>query len=321
MKRALVVGINNYPRCPLQGCINDAKSFRDIIEKNGDKSPNFDVRYVPDVSTKSELKILIRELFSGGCDTEIFYFSGHGFINDLGGYLITPDYSEGDEGVSMSEILAMANNSSSKNRMIILDCCHSGAMGNFDIKNGNCHIAEGVTILTSSKKDQTSLEINGQGVFTTLLLEALKGGAADLSGHITPGSLYSYIDQALGPWDQRPVFKTNITRFTSLKKVNPRISVDVLRKIVIYFPSPENKFKLDPSFEDTNTKVVEHKVIKPYAKEENIKIFKDLQKLQSIGLVIPVDEDYMYFAAMKSKACRLTPLGCHYWNLVKNNRI
>lgn len=149
----------------------------------------------------------------------------------------------------------------------------------------------------------------------------MQGGASDLRGDITPGSIYAYIDQALGPWDQRPVFKTNITRFTSLRKMNPQVPLDVLRKITEYFPTPTNTFNLNPSFEDTNSKEIEHKVIKPYATPENVAIFKNLQKFQSVGLVMPVDADHMYFAAMDSKSCRLTALGYHYWRLVKDKRI
>lgn len=48
---------------------------------------------------------------------------------------------------------------------------------------------------------------------------------------------------------------------------------------------------------------------------------KDLQKLVSVGLVKPVDEDHMYYAAMNSKSCKLTALGAHYWRLVKDQRI
>ena len=71
----------------------------------------------------------------------------------------------------------------------------------------------------------------------------------------------------------------------------------------------------------TNTKTVEHDVIEPYAKDENVAVFKNLQKLQSVGLVVPVDSEYMYFAAINSKSCRLTALGNHYWKLAKDKRI
>ena len=152
-------------------------------------------------------------------------------------------------------------------------------------------------------------------------MDALQGGAADLRGHITPGSVYSYIDQALGPWDQRPVFKTNITRFTSIREIKAQVPAETLRKLTEYFDSAESKYQLDPSFEFTNDPSIEHKYTEPYASEDNIQIFKDLQKFAGVGLVVPVDEQHMYFAAMNSKSCRLTALGYHYWRLVKEKRI
>ena len=322
MRKALVVGINKYPKVPLSGCINDADKFSDIIERNEDGSPNFDIRLEKDVETKAKLKGLVSDLFSGDSDTAIFYFSGHGYLDNIGGYIVTPDYQPHDYGVSMDEILTIANKSKVKNKIIILDCCYSGALGTPEVIGDKAaHIGEGLSILTASKGNEVAMEKGGQGVFTNLLLDALRGGAADLRGYITPGSVYAYIDQALGPWDQRPVFKTNITRFTSLRTVQPAIPIETLRKIINYFPTPKDEYKLDPSYEDTNTEIIEHKIIEPYADANNVKIFKDLQKLESIGLVIPVDEDHMYFAAMQSKSCKLTALGYHYWRLVKEKRI
>lgn len=323
MRKALVVGINNYPTAPLNGCINDASAFGNTLEVNGDGSPNFDVRLITDLVTKSDLKGQIKEVFAGDSETALFYFSGHGFFDDLGGgIIVTPDYQPNDEGVSMDEILHIANESKAKNRVIILDCCHSGSFGTPKISGGkNAQIGEGVSILTASKSEEASIEINGHGVFTNLLLDALQGGASDLRGHITPGSIYSYIDQALGPWDQRPVFKTNITRFTSLRTVNPQVPTEVLRKLTKYFQTAESKFELDPSFEFTNDPEIEHSYNEPYAIEQNVVQFKELQKFASVGLVVPVDEQHMYFAAMNSKSCRLTALGYHYWRLVKDKRI
>jgi hypothetical protein len=321
MKKALVVGINNYPSYPLRGCINDASSVATILETNGDGSPNFDVRLETDVQIKSNLKTMIVELFSGKSDTVLLYFSGHGFLNEIGGYLVTPDHKKYDEGISMDEILILANQSKVKDKIIILDCCYSGAMGSPTINGAVSQLSEGISILTASRDDEPSMEINGHGVFTNLLLDALQGGAADLRGHISPGGVYAYIDQALGAWEQRPVFKTNVTRFTSLRTINPQVSLDILRKIIEYFPNPQDEFKLNPSYEDTNAKDIEHVIVEPYAKPENVVVFKNLQKYQSVGLVVPVDTEHMYFAAMESRSCRLTSLGLHYWRLVKDKRI
>lgn len=48
---------------------------------------------------------------------------------------------------------------------------------------------------------------------------------------------------------------------------------------------------------------------------------KKLQELESIGFVEPIGEKHMYFAAMHSKACKLTDLGMYYWLLVKRGRV
>jgi hypothetical protein len=86
----------------------------------------------------------------------------------------------------------------------------------------------------------------------------------------------------------------------------------MLRKIVEYFPSPEQEYPLDPTYEFMNTGI---------AKAENVAVFKHLQKFESVGLVVPVGEEHMYFAAQNSKSCRLTALGHHYWRLVKEKRL
>lgn len=315
MKKALVVGINDYPTSPLKGCVNDANSISNVLETNGDGSPNFSVRLLTSPSdnvSKSNLRKAIEELFTGDADIALFYFSGHGFIKSTGGYIVTTDYRRYDEGISMDDILVLANDSKVKDKIIILDCCHSGAFGSPSLTSGRfAQLSEGLTVLTASRDEESALEINGSGIFTLLVVDALKGGASDLRGNISPGSIYSYVDQALGPWDQRPIFKTNVTRFTSLRNITPPVPLSTLRKICEYFPNPQDEYKLNPTYEFTE----------PVKNDDNVAIFKDLQKFESVGLVIPVGEDHMYFAAMNSKSCRLTALGYQYWRLVKEKKI
>jgi hypothetical protein len=313
MKKALVIGIDDYPTAPLRGCVNDAVAFGNTISTNGDGSPNFGVRLLTNVQTKAQLKAAVTELFQGPCDTALLYFSGHGLLNASGGYILAPDYRPNDEGLSMEQILVLLNASQARDKIIILDCCHSGAIGsppNTGVTTAQ--LVEGVVILTASRDRESAVEVNGHGVFTSLLLSALQGGAADLQGHITPGSVYAYIDQALGAWEQRPVFKTNVTRFTSLRTITPAVSPDIIRKLTTYFSAPEDVFPLNPTFEDS---------FKDVAVPENVAVFKHLQKFQSVGLVVPVDAEFMFFAARDSTACRLTALGYHYWRLVRDGRI
>lgn len=315
MKRALIIGLNNYPGAPLGGCINDANNVYTALERNGDESLNFDCKLITDEKikiTKGFLNTEIESLFDCNCDTVLLYFSGHGSINSTGGYIVTPDYSRGDEGISMDAILTLANSSKAKNKIIILDCCHSGAFGSPKLNGGNMsQIADGVTILTASKDTEYAVECGGSGIFTSLLLEGLYGSACDLMGNITLANIYSYIDSALGAWDQRPIFKTNVSRFLPIKKVSPLIDISILRKICIHFPKPYDEYSLDPSFEDTTTNY----------DPSNVAIFKELQKLQSVGLVEPCNAPFMYFAAINSKSCRLTTLGHRYWRLARDKKI
>jgi len=311
MRKALIVGIDNYTSAPLKTCVNEAKTLSELLKINEDGSPNFCIELMvdpPKKITKATLKKNIIKLFDGDCDVALLYFSGHGLINSFGGFLVTPDYKKYDEGISMNDILTYANKSDVKNKIIILDCCHSGAFGVINSLSENVAVInEGVTILTASASSETALE----GVFTTLLIDSLRGGAADLRGEITPGSVYAYIDQALGPWSQRPIFKTNVSKFISLRTTEPQVSSSTLRKLTSYFQKSKDEHKLDPSYEHEHVSVDKVKSL----------IFKDLQQLEGVGLVVPVDEEHMYYAAINSKACRLTALGRHYWRLVSEGKI
>ena len=205
MKTILLRNISRLVTC------NDADAVARVLEENGDGSPNFSVKIEKDVCSKAKLRGLIEDCFSGDADIALFYYSGHGHIDSVGGYLVTPDFTKHDYGVSLQEVLAIANASRCKDKIIVLDSCFSGFMGSINTAGQNTAVInEGVTILTASRSSETSAEINGHGLFTSLLLEALSGGAADITGHITPGGIYAYIDKALGPWEQRPVFKTNV---------------------------------------------------------------------------------------------------------------
>lgn len=322
MKKALVVGLNDYPNCELNCCSNDAASISGLFEVNGDGSPNFEVITITDECTKEKLEESIKLLFADDAEIALLYFSGHGSDRN-GGYLCTTDYNISEElGVKMNNILELANSSKCKNKVIILDCCFSGIMGDLESLNNNSILGEGVTIIAASQRWQSSMEDSEiqHGIFTDLLIQGLRGGAADISGNITPASLYSFVDQSLGAWQQRPVFKTNISQFLPLRTIQAKVPKAILRKLCKYFEKPTDEFHLDPSYEYTNNLSIEHKVVEPYADAKNIEIFKELQLFESVGLLEPVGTEHMYFAAMESKSCKLTALGLHYWKLSKDRR-
>jgi hypothetical protein len=314
MKGALVVGIDSYPGAgQLHGCVNDAVELASVLSSHEDGSRNFQVELQKNVLTKASLRAMISRLFQADLHTAVFSFSGHGSINERGGFIITPDTRKYDEGIAMDELLAIVNQSPIKDKIIILDCCHAGAMGTPVITgNAAAHIGEGVVILAAARSAEGAMEVNGQGVFTNLLLAALRGGAADITGRITAAGIYSCMDESLGFMEQRPQFRANINRFIVLRNVEPELPLAVLKKITTYFTTTEQLLAMDPSYEATRTEV---------AIPERVTILKHLQKMNRVRLVVPVGEEHLYDAAIHSKACKLTALGKHYWNLVKKNYI
>lgn len=329
MKKALVVGIDGYTSCPLNGCVNDAVAIANTLEKNGDGSPNFSVRLITSNTTNVSTAILseaIADLFSGDADTILLFFAGHGIINPdtNAGYIVSQNGSKGAWGVSLSEVLGLANRAYPriKSSVIILDCCHSGfagevpALGNEQI----AAIGSGVTILTACHRNGTSAETSGHGIFTDILLDGLSGSSADICGRITPASVYSHVDQTLGPWEQRPIYKANVQTFVTLRQVSPKISLETLRRLPEYFPDATSIFKLDPSFEPDRENVREEFKHIP-VNEDNVRVFKELQTCNRHGIVTPINAEHMYYAAIGSTGCKLTALGAHYRKLAEMKRI
>lgn len=324
MRIALIVGINYYEHgSTLFGCVDDAHEVKAVLARHDGGTVNFDCRMLTgtgptDRVDRGNLKDHIEELFKVDADIALFYFAGHGHIEATGGYLLATDSRRGDEGVSLSEILIYANQSPAKNKIIILDSCHSGIAGSTPSAVPLASLSEGLTVLTASTKEQYATEENGRGVFTTLLVDALNGSAANLTGDITPGSVYAHIDQSLGSWEQRPVFKTNVKQFVSLRTVSPPIPTSDLRRITEFFPAPGFEFALDPTYEP---EIKGRDPGMPPPDPENTRTFAILQKYNRLNLLVPVGVQHMWNAAMESKACRLTALGEHYRRLVEKNRI
>ena len=84
------------------------------IERNGNGSPNFDVKLLPDAQTSEEVMNSIEQLFNGNADTSLLYFSGHGFVNTIGAEIVMPQdiINRGSyyKGLQMKDIMEVVNN-------------------------------------------------------------------------------------------------------------------------------------------------------------------------------------------------------------------
>jgi hypothetical protein len=252
MRRALCVGIDEYEFGQLAGCANDAQRMRAMLSTHQDGSPNFDCRTLiapqgqKGLVTRGVLREHLQRLFKDPADVVLFHFSGHGTVNNLDGYLVTQDAARYDEGVAMSDVLKLANDSKAKEVVLLLDCCFSGQLGNPPaIDNAKAFLREGISILTAGRGDQPSLEAGGGGVFTSLVVDALDGGAANLLGAVSAPAIYAFVEAALGAWDQRPLFKAHVSSVLELRCCTPPIERVLLRQLPTFFPLPAEDHPLD----------------------------------------------------------------------------
>ena len=325
-RRALLIGIDDYPDPnKLNGCTNDVDIIKSVLEKNGDGSDNFDIEELKNVKSSKVAMGAIESLFALDLDIAILYFSGHGYVNTTGAEIVFPNDCQNDgyyNGLQMRSIMDVLNQSHAKNKILIFDCCHAGDLGRYRVDIDNSDLKTGVSIITACRGNESAMVRDGSAsIFTAAFCMALKGAAADFSGNITIGSVYAYIDRFFSASEQRPVFKTNATEFVPIRHVTPKVAPNAIRQIATLFPKPFDEFRLDPSYEVTNSPDTRVQLVEPYADPDHVKVMDTLQELASIGFVRPVDEKHMFYAAMNNKSCKLTDLGRYYWILVKKNLI
>jgi hypothetical protein len=330
-KKALLVGIDGYKNIrDLTGCVADALALKSLLERHADDKNNYDCRVLLGRSGRSRprvtrpvLREALRKLFAHPGEV-LFYFSGHGAITETGGYVATHEAERDDWGISMQEIVEWARDSRPAQILLMLDCCHSGDMGNVPLFNST-HMAnplavlrQNMTIIAASRSDEAAVEVNGHGIFTATVLEALDGGAADHMGWVTAPSVYAYIERRFDGWQQRPVYKSHATELAVLRECAPLIERMKLRELLDYFPRPDYQYALDPAYDPED----EFGNIKGRKNERKIRIGRRFKEYRDAGLLratIP-GEDF-YWVARRSHTVELTPRGREYWWLVKRNRI
>ncbi len=332
-RRALIVGINQYEKLrPLRGATNDAKEIERLLSRNEDGGPNYECRLLLDVIedgkpiTRVSLRRACQELFANFRGDVLLYFAGHGVLTPTGGYLCTVDAEMDDWGISMQEILDLANNSVASDILLLLDCCYSGDMGNVSLLNSRSHkdalalatVRENTTILAASHAQQTSEEDTGHGLFTAAVLDALDGGAADHMGSVTAPSIYAYVEPRFGSWDQRPVYKSHATTVTPVRRCAPLIGPEELRKLVNYFNSPDYKYPLDPEHEPEDEHGNRHEPVN----EEKVAIAQLFKEYRDAGLLKPSTEgEQLYWTARRSHTVELTRRGKQFWRLASSGKI
>ena len=164
-------------------------------------------------------------------DLTLLYFTGHGLKDDDGRLYLAMANTRRDgllfTALSAEQIDQAMEGCGSRQKVLILDCCYSGAFpaGRLSKADTAVHTLErfqgrGRTVLTASDATQYSFEGNQahgqavQSVFTRYLVEGLRDGRADLDGDgdISLDELYGYVyDRVVDEMpQQRPKKQDNV---------------------------------------------------------------------------------------------------------------
>lgn len=218
MRRALLVATYDYQDAGLRRLAapaQDAEALAAVLEDPA--IAGFDVRVLINKPTH-EVGKAIADFYAAGerDDLTLLYFSGHGLKDDNGRLYLAMKDTVRDSlrftALSAQLVDEAVSESTSRQKILILDCCYSGAYAvqRFAKADAAVHTREalggrGRTVLTASDSTQYAFEgsqIHGdapQSVFTHHLIEGLRTGAADLDadGDITTDELYDYTYKAV----------------------------------------------------------------------------------------------------------------------------
>jgi len=330
-RRALVVGIDKYLNVPsLAGCENDARAVAKLLESNEDTTPNYDIgvvvasRSADTTISRADLREHLQTLFAPDYRGDVLlYYSGHGALTAIGGCIATSDAVKNDLGIPMTEVLQLACQSGAREIFIILDCCHSGDLGTIPLLaavgqiNPLSVLRENMTIVAASKATQVAVEAGGHGLFTSALIDALEGGAADHMGWVSAPAIYGYVERRFGEFDQRPVYRSHATEIGIVRQCAPLIERLKLNEMVRLFPSETYKYHLDPEYEPED----EHGNLHEPANQEKIRISRLFKDFRDTGLLRTSTGEQLFWAARKSQTVELTIRGQEYWRLVRGRRI
>jgi len=212
------IGINKYANenLNLTYASPDAKAFAVFMKSKGNSLFNKINAYtfIDHDATKKNILAAIDEVSRNikKEDVFVFFFAGHGSIADNMFYFITSEVTglyqkdKLNEAICVSELQERIKKIPALKQVVFIDACHSGSSVDVLAFRGSTEEkalaqlsrSSGIHVLASSDRQQQSAEIQslGHGVFTYVLLEALRGKAdgAPVDSKVTLYEIKSYID-------------------------------------------------------------------------------------------------------------------------------
>lgn len=284
--KAVVVGVSNYifdnGDKDLPFCKNDIKAMNNALVE-GLNVESDDILLLGTLGEVSKASFEYRfEEFCKGIkeeDTLIFYFSGHGSNIENKHFLVFSDAF-----IETSKIINILDGVKCKNKIIFLDCCHSGNFEinhnlSFDVKKAVSEFeGRGYAILASSNSKQVSYPhpefyMNPEkaiSLFTYFLCEAINNKHLVREGKITLKSIVDRVFFSLETWNrnnsniaQNPIFRSNMggTIFFEVEEYEPFCSENIYEetdKYIIYKVEPvhtglEKRYSVKVILKDVNS--------------------------------------------------------------------
>lgn len=217
MYRALIICNSQFPYDPLlsdlHGPQEDGLLLRDaLIDQSTGMFHRDNVNIVSEAGSQ-QLSDTIEDFFRSARhdDTLLFYYSGHGITRHQQLFFCaanTVTEKPYSTAVAESMISSIITNSYAKAKIIILDCCNSGALKGNDITQILSGTGKYVITATSATEWASDARFRGMpSPFTRILAEGLTGMATDRDndGYIDLDDIYLYLERTPydGPRPQR----------------------------------------------------------------------------------------------------------------------
>lgn len=253
LRDALVVGINTYHKLPsLKAPAQDAESVARCLEGFGEfrvfRLPEAIQSHKPAISaqagvTTRQLEEALIQLFKPSgksfAQTAIFYYSGHGLQRNAGvreGYLATSDANpdQGNYGLSLFWLRRLLQESPVRQRIIILDCCHSGELLNFLEADPGAQQGTDRLFMAASREYEAAYESldSHHSVFTQALLAGLNPYKAK-GGVINSHYLTDVVSRALKGEIQQPLFESSGSEIILTRAVGAAAAVQMSKSTIL----------------------------------------------------------------------------------------
>ena len=213
---ALIIGIDNFknPKLTLKYAVSDAQLFSDTIRTQSKGIFSKTIIHKLDTkenTSKEAITQKLKELQNlNPDDLFVFYVASHGTVDDGEYFLITSNVGSTSnrklktDAIKQEDLKRLISNVPTTKKLIVLDTCNAGAMGNALLTRGMSEDtamkilsrAVGSTILSAATSQQQALEgYKEHGLFTYVLTEGLKGKAdSNNDGYVKTLELANYID-------------------------------------------------------------------------------------------------------------------------------